>query len=36
MLGTNVIDDDTYMKKVMYQSHILPRGRKNRGGMLPK
>ena len=36
MLGTIVIDDDTCMRKVMSHPFTLPRGRKNKGGMLPR
>ena len=36
MLGIIVIDDDTCTHKVMLHPFTLPRGRKNKGGMLPK
>ena len=35
MLRTIVIDDDTAMKQVLSHSWTLPRGRVNKGGILP-
>ena len=36
MLGTIVIDDDIYMKNNMPHPYTLPRGHKNKGGVVPK
>ena len=35
LLGTIIIDDDTTMKKVISHPYTLPRGRINKGGLLP-